>query len=62
MNQSPKRQPDEWMKRWKIKKANEDYSETDSSSDDEFLTNGRIKTVNSLSEENQVLSIQIDSL
>ena len=43
-------------------KANEDYSETDSSSDDEFLTRGRIKTVNSLSEENQVLSIQIDSL
>ena len=62
MNQSPKRQPDEQMKQWKIKKANEDYSETESSSDDEFLTSGRIKTVNSFSEENQVLSIQIDSL
>ena len=62
MNRQHKRQPDEQMKRWGIKKANEDYSETESSSDDEFLTSRRIKTVNSLLEENQVLSIQGDRL
>ena len=61
-NHSHKRQPDERMKRRGIKKAKEDYSDPESSSDDEFLTSGRIKTVNSLSEENQVLSIQIDRL
>ena len=44
------------------KKAKEDYSETDSSSDDEFLTSLRIKTVKSLSEQNQDLSLQIDGL
>ena len=62
MNKSPMRQPDEQMKRRRIKKANEVFSETESSSDNEFLTSERIKTVNSFSEENQVLSIQIDCL
>ena len=57
-----KKQPEEQVKRWAINKAKEEYFETKSSSDDEFLTSGRIYTVNSLSEENQVLSIQIDRL
>ena len=51
------------MKWWGIKKDNQDYSETESSSDSsEFLTSRRIKTINSLSEENHVLSIQINRL
>ena len=50
------------MKWWGIKIAKEDYSETDSSSDYEILTSLRIKTVKSLSEENQDLSLQIDGL
>ena len=44
MNHLNKRQPDEQMKRWGIKKAKEKYLETDSSSDDVFLTSLRIKT------------------
>ena len=62
MNQSPKRQPDKQMRQWRIKKAEEDYSGRDSSSDNEFLSSVQIKTVKSLSEENSVLSCQIDSL
>ena len=62
MNQSPKRQPDKQMRRWRIKKAEEDYSGRDSSSDNEYLSSMQIKTVKSLSEENSVLSRQIDSL
>ena len=45
MNQSPKRQPDQQMKWQGIKKANKDYSDTEMSSDDEFLTSRRIKVV-----------------
>ena len=56
------RQPDKQMRRWRIKKAEEGYSEIDSSSDDEFLSSVQIKAVKNLSEENLVLSRQIDCL
>ena len=45
------RQPDKQMTRWIIKKAEDDYPERDSSSDDEFLSSMQIKTVKSLSEK-----------
>ena len=38
MNQSPKRQQDEQLKRRRMKKINEDYSETNYYSENEFLT------------------------
>ena len=50
------------MARWRKKKSEEDYSERDSSLDDEFLSSMQIKTVKSLSEENLVLSRQTNSL
>ena len=37
MNESPKRQPDGQMKKWRIKKAEEEHSGSELNSDEEFL-------------------------
>ena len=59
-------QPVGRMKKWRIKKAEEEYSDSEMSSDDKFLAKSvaheRIKTAKSLSEENMALSREVDVL